>query len=89
MNKQNDIYIDSKEFNEMIKNAKEASNGLDNNNEIKKENNIKEELSNNIEEKKNIMENIQINKEEEKKNNYGLDDNDDLLKKIEKIEGTN
>lgn len=89
MNKQNDIYIDSKEFNEIIKNAKEASNGLDNNNEIKKENNIKEELSNNIEEKKNIMENIQINKEEEKKNNYGLDDNDDLLKKIEKIEGTN
>ena len=86
---QNDIYIDSKEFNEIIKNAKEAHKVLINKDELKKDNNIKEELINNIEEKKGIKENIQINKIEEKRNNYGLDDNDDLLKKIEEIEGTN
>ena len=90
MNKQKDIYIDSNEFNEIIKNVEEAHNTVINKEELKKDNNnIKEKLANYNEEKKDLKVNIQINKTEEKRNNYGLDVNDDLLKKIEEIEGTN
>ena len=89
-NQNNNIFIDSKEINEIIKNAKETHNELINKEEIKKENNLKneEEIINNqnIKEKEQNIENKEI--KEEKKNEYGLDDNDELLKKIAEIEGT-
>ena len=36
-----------------------------------------------------IKENKDINQKNEKNNKYGLDDNDELLKKIAEIEGSN